>query len=269
MRRGERAPSDIPLENKQNKTGFSGQVFSRFIKFTNFFLFPLLNVLLISWREKKNPKILHQTSANESALSSCFKSLVGSASNAISRLSVVKWRCLLSSCHRMVWQEGGMAFCGAGEDETSRCPIRRNTPGFCYIVPALSRFMIYLSENSSCWVEPITILSNNVFLLLHSSAKQVKTELPEWIYPTLLCREYTLKIGWRGGNLLTSGLKAQESVFNVRGCPCLCVDARGSMKGSSRGHFRHLLLPRTTHLSICRHGCPSVHAHTDRHPPQN
>lgn len=109
----------------------------------------------------------------------------------------MKWRCLLNSCHRMVWQEGGMAFCGAGEDETSRCPIRRNTPGFCYIMPALSRFMIYLSENSSCWVEPITILSNNVFLLLHSSAKQVKTELPEWIYPTLLCREYTLKIGWR------------------------------------------------------------------------
>lgn len=119
----------------------------------------------------------------------------------------------------------------------------------------------------------MTILSNNVFLLLHSSGKQLKSELAEWIYPALLCQEHTpdslsdhrskkLKNWIEGGDLLTSGIKAQESVFNVRGCPCLCVDARGSMKGSSRGHFRHLLPPRSTHLSICRHGCPSVHAHT-------
>lgn len=105
--------------------------------------------------------------------------------------------------------------------------------------------------------------------------KQLKSELTEWIYPALLCQEHTpdslsdhrgkkLKNWIEGGDLLTSGIKAQESVFNVRGCPCLCVDARGSMKGSSRGHFRHLLPPRSTHLSICRHGCPSVHTHTHR-----
>lgn len=61
---------------------------------------------------------------------------------------------------------------------------------------------------------------------------------------------------------MTSGIKAQASVFNVRGCPCLCVEASGSMKGGRRGHFRHLLLPCTTHLSICVRCCPSVHSHT-------
>lgn len=64
-----------------------------------------------------------------------------------------------------------------------------------------------------------------------------------------------------GGNVVTFGIKAQASVFNVWGRPCLCVEASGSMKGDSRGHFRHLLLPCTTHPSICIHCGPSVHLH--------
>lgn len=60
------------------------------------------------------------------ALSSHFKLPVGSEFNAISRLSVEKWRCLLSSCCRMVRQEGGMAVCRTteeeAEEEMGRCP---------------------------------------------------------------------------------------------------------------------------------------------------
>lgn len=66
----------------------------------------------------------------------------------------------------------------------------------------------------------------------------------------------------RKREVVTSGFKAQASVFNVRGRPCLCVGASGSMKGGSRGHFRHLLLSCTTHPSICVRCSPSVHSHT-------
>lgn len=63
---------------------------------------------------------------------------------------------------------------------------------------------------------------------------------------------------------MTSGIKAQASVFNVWGRPCLCVEASGSMKGGGRGHLGHLLLSCTTHLSICVRCCPSVHSNTSR-----
>lgn len=69
-------------------------------------------------------------------------------------------------------------------------------------------------------------------------------------------------MGEGGKKVVTSGTKAQASVFNVWGRPCLCVEASGSMKGGSRGHFRHLLLSCTTHLSICVRHCPSVHSYT-------
>lgn len=112
MRRGERAPADIPLENKQNKTGFSGQVFSRFIKFTYFFFsFPFVTFMQLFPEKKNNPKYYTKASLPVNYLCPhVSKAWVGSAFNAISRLSVVKWRCLLSSCHRIVWHGGRDGF---------------------------------------------------------------------------------------------------------------------------------------------------------------
>lgn len=60
--------------------------------------------------------------------SSHFKSPVGSVFNAISRLSVVKRRCLLSSCYRMAWQEAGIAFFCTLEEHKADALLEESSP---------------------------------------------------------------------------------------------------------------------------------------------
>lgn len=172
-------------------------------------------------------------------------------------------RCPLTSCYRMVWQEGGMCFPRHRRGRDGQMHRQKKHPGLLlhFSWPARG-FIIFLCLKKKQLPSAAKWHFFTIFL-----AKLFQALLLKWVLPK------QNEITGGGNKVVTSGIKAQASVFNVRGRPCLCVEASGSMKGGRRGHFRHLLLPCTTHLSICVHCCPSVHSHThtqvQRHTPSH
>lgn len=161
-----------------------------------------------------------------------------------------------------VWSDRREGLLSAGLQRIRRADAPSGETPWSFVTPWPLRpgFIICLCLNSSCQVQPTNTLLKDAFstvlvLLQHSQNCPLNTCFRIRFFVFVFFKWMS------GGNVVTSGIKAQASVFNVQGHPCLCVGVSGSMKGSSRGHFRHLLLPCTTHLSICMHCRPSVHSH--------
>lgn len=154
-----------------------------------------------------------------------------------------------------VWSDRREGWLSAGPQRKRQAdaPLEETPWSFVTLWLLCLGFIICLCLNSSCQVQPITF---TVLVFISSDSKKNSAKYISVFLFQTKCEKIWMK------KTVTSGIKAQASVFNVWGHPCLCVGASGSMKGGSRGHFRHLPLSCTTHPSICVRCCPSVHSHT-------
>ena len=145
MRRGERAPSDIPLENKQNKSGprWTG-IRSRSIKLTSVFcsFSSYESTRANTFPSKNQEHVLASTAAEVSCTSISFILTFSKAQLGVSLMQLAGylwWIRGVRSLPVAVWSDRreGCALRGTAEEETGRCTVTRSTLVFCYTLAAL------------------------------------------------------------------------------------------------------------------------------------